>query len=98
MTEEFNSLVDNKTWDICELPAHKKSSSGRWVFALKKDENGGIVKYEACYVARGFNQFFGSDYLKTFAPTAKLSSIRMLLALATPFHCDVFQFDVSSAY
>ena len=40
MTKEFNSLVDNKTWELCELPAHKKSLGGRWVFALKKDENG----------------------------------------------------------
>ena len=45
-----------------------------------------------------FNQIFGSDYLEKFAPTAKLSSICMLLALATLFHCEVFQFDVSSAY
>ena len=73
MTKEFNSLVDNKTWELCELPAHKKSLGGRWVFALKKDENGEVVKYKARYVAKGFNQIFGSDYLETFAPTAKLS-------------------------
>ena len=98
MTKEFNSLVDNKTWELCELPAHKKSLGGRWVFPLKKDENGEVVKYKARYVAKGFNQIFGSDYLETFALTAKLSSIRLLLALATHFHCEVFQFDVSSAY
>ena len=96
--KEYNSLVDNKTWQLCELPAHKKSSGGRRVFALKKDENGEIVKYKARYVAKGLNQVFGSDFLETFAPTAKLSSIRMLLALATHFYCEVFQFDVSSAY
>ena len=98
MTKEFNSLADNKTWELCELLAHKKSKGGRWVFALKKDQNGEIVKYKARYVAKGSNQIFGSDYLGTFAPTAKLSSIRMLLALATHFHCEVFQFEVSSAY
>ena len=76
----------------------QQSLGGRWVFALKKDENGEIVKHKAPYVAKGFNEFFGCDYLETFAPTAKLSSIRMLLALATHFHCEVFQFDVSSAY
>ena len=97
MKKEFNSLVDNKTWQLCELPAHKKSLARRWVLALKKDENGEIVKYEARYVAKGLNQIFGSDYLETFAPAAKFSSIRMLLALATHFHCEVFQSDVSSA-
>ena len=98
MIKEYNLLVDNKTWQLCELPAHKKSLGGRWVFALKKDENGEIGKYKARYVAKGFNQIFGSDYLETFAPTTTMSSIRMLLALATHFHCEVFQFDVNSAY
>ena len=98
MTKEFNSLIDNKTWQLCELAADRKSSGGRWVFALKKDENGEIVKYKARYVAKGFNQNFGNDYLETFFPTAKLSSIRMLLALGTHLHCEVFQFDFSSAY
>ena len=98
MTKEFNSFTDNKTWELSELPAHINSLGGSWVVALKKDENGEIVKYKARYFAKGFNQIFGSDYLETFAPTAKLPSIRMLLALATHFHCEVFQFDVSSAY
>ena len=98
MTKEFNSLVDNKTWQLCELPAHKKSLGGRWVFALKKDENAEIVKYKASFVAKGFDQTFGSENLETFAPRANLSSIRKPLALATHFHCGVFKFDVSSAY
>ena len=98
MTKEFNSLVDNKTWELCELPAHKKSLGARWVFQLKKDENGEIAKYKARYVAKGFNQNLASDYLETFAPTAKLSPIFLLLALATHFNCELFQFDVSSAY
>ena len=87
MTKELNSLVDNKTWQLCKLPAHKNSLGGRLVFALKKDENGEIVKYKARYVAKVSNQIFGSEYSETFAPTAKLSSIRMFLALATHFHC-----------
>ena len=98
MTKEFSSLVDNKTWELCGLPAHKKSLGGRWVFALKKDENDEIDKYKARYVAKGFIQIFGSDFLETFAPTAKLSSARKLLTLAFLFHCEVLQFDVSSAY
>ena len=62
------------------------------------DKNGEIVKYKASYVAKGVNQVFGSGSSKTFSPTAELSSIRMFLAPATPFRCEVFQLDVSSAY
>ena len=98
MTKEFISIVDNKTWQLFELPADKKSLGGRCVFAVEKDENVEIVKYKARYVAKSFIQIFGCDYLETFAPTAKLSSTRMLLALAIHFHCENFQFDVSSAY
>ena len=72
MTKEYNSLVDNKTWQFCEIPAPNKSLGGRWVFALKKGENGEIVKYNPRYVAKGINQIFGSDYLETFAPAAKV--------------------------
>ena len=54
VTIEFNSTVDNKTWTLCELPAHKKSLDGRWVFAFQKDENCENVKYKARYVAKGF--------------------------------------------
>ena len=56
------------------------------------------MSYKARYVSKSFNQVFGSDYLETFAPTAKLSSIRMLLALATHIFCELFQFDFSSPY
>ena len=61
ITKEFNSIVENKTWQHCELPAHKKSLGGRWLLALRNDENGQIVKYKARYAAKGFNQAFGSD-------------------------------------
>ena len=50
MTKDFKSLLHNKTWQLCELLAHKKYFGGRLVFALKKDENGEIVKYKARYV------------------------------------------------
>ena len=97
MKKEFDSLVENKTWELCDLPDHKKALGGHWVFALKKGENGQMIKYKARYVAKGFNQFFDRDYLETFAPTATLSSIRIYFAIAVQFGCEVFQFDISSA-
>ena len=98
MTKQLNSLVENRTWPLSELPADKKNLGGRWVFAFKKDDNYEIVKFKARYVAKCFNQVFGSDCLETFASTAKLSSIHMFLAIAEDFGCEVFQFDVISAY
>ena len=47
MMKVFDSLVEKKTWELCDLPDHKKALDGRWVFALKKDENGQVIKYKA---------------------------------------------------
>ena len=47
MTKDFNSLVEKKTWQLCELPARKKPLSDRWVFALKKIESGESVTYNS---------------------------------------------------
>ena len=85
MTEEIKSLVENKTWKLYEFL--EKSLGGFWVFALKKDQNGEFVMFKARCVAKSFIQGFDSDYLDTFAPTAKLSSIRMFLPLAIHFYC-----------
>ena len=98
MRVEFDALVRNSTWELSSLPPGKKALRGRWVFCIKRDENGHILKYKARFVAKGYGQVYGSDYCETFAPTAKLSTIRLSLALAAHLGCVVFQLDVKSAY
>lgn len=62
----------------------------------KADET--LDKYKAHLVTRGFSQREGIDYEKTFAPTTKLSTIRLVLALAAQFGWKVYQMDVKSAF
>ena len=85
MQVEYDALMANGTWVLDCLPPGKKALSSRWVFAVKKDKDGNIEKFKARFVARGFGQVYGSDYVDTFAPTAKLSSIRIYLACSTNF-------------
>ena len=98
MQREFDALVENGTWELSELPAGKKTLGGRWVFCIKRDESGNILKYKARFVAKGYGQVYGSDYCETFAPTAKLTTIRASLALAAHRGDTVHQIDVKSAY
>ena len=95
---EYDALVKNGTWKLAPLPQGKKPLGGRWVLKIKRNENGEIEKFKARYVAKGYGQVYGSDYCETFAPTAKLTTVRMCLALAAHSGVTVFQIDVKSAY
>lgn len=97
MEDEMTSLKDNDTFTITELPEDRQSVGGRWVYALKDCPEGG-VRYKARYVAKGYSQKEGIDYYETFSPTARMTSLRIMIQLATEFDLYVHQLDVKTAY
>ncbi|GKC85361.1 retrovirus-related pol polyprotein from transposon TNT 1-94 [Tanacetum coccineum] len=70
----------------------------KWVFRNKLDENGVVSRNKARLVAQGYNQQEGIDYDETYAPVARLESIRILLAYACALDFKLFQMDVKSAF
>ncbi|GKB66970.1 copia protein [Tanacetum coccineum] len=70
----------------------------KWVFRNKLDENGIVSRNKARLVAQGYNQQEGIDFDKTYAPVARLESIRILLAYACALDFKLFQMDVKSAF
>nr|CAD1818496.1 unnamed protein product [Ananas comosus var. bracteatus] len=80
--EEVRALEKNGTWEITELPRDKKSIRCKWIFTIKYKANGNVDRYKARLVAKGFTQSHDVDYHETFAPVAKLNTIRVLLSLA----------------
>eukprot|EP00253_Pinus_taeda_P004464 PITA_04464 len=98
MEAEFQSLQNNQTWTLSDLLVGKKPINCKWVYKVKYKTDGTLDKYKARLVARGFSQKEGIDYEETFAPTAKMSTIQLVLALAAQFNWKVHQMDVKSAF
>ena len=95
---EHKSLVENGVWDLVSLPPGQTIVSGKWHYALKYNKDGQISRYKARFVARGFTQVFGKDYSETYSPTARLSTIRTMLACAAQDRSMVYQMDIKTAY
>ena len=97
MSDEYESLKENNTFDLVPLPEGKKLLNGRWVYAMKEGPDGEEI-YKARFVAKGYSQTYGTDYFETFSPTAKMSSVRILMQLAAEFNLTVHQMDVKTAF
>lgn len=98
MLSEINSLNENKTWDLVNLPDGRKALPCKWVFRLKTNPDGSIDKFKARLVIKGYSQQKGIDYDKTFSPVARLSTIRAIIAIAAQENLNLRQFDVATAF
>lgn len=98
VSAELKSLDEARTWDIVQRPKNKNIVSCKWVFKIKRNAAGEIDKYKARLVARGFTQVYGVDYYETYAPVARLASLRLILAVAARQDWDVDVFDFHSAF
>jgi hypothetical protein len=98
MVEEYDSIVKNSVWDIVPRPIDKSVVGLRWIYKVKQAADGGVEKYNSRFVARGFSQIEGIDYGETFAPIARYSSIRSILALSAQMGSRIHQMDVQTAF
>ena len=80
--EEFSSLHKNNTWELIDLSPGRKLVQRKWVLKTKFAADGSPLKYKARLVAKDYSQVHGIDYNETFAPVAKMDSIRLSLAIA----------------
>ena len=96
--DELNSLVARSTWRPCLLPAGKTALPSKWVFKTKTGPGPLDEKKKARLVVKGFKQSYGIDYDDTYAPTVRMSSIRLALSHAAASGWDIQQVDINTAF
>lgn len=98
MNAEYQSLLQNNTWTLITLPEGKRAIPCKWVYKIKTDSNGEVVRYKARLVIKGFIQKKGIEYNEIFAPVARHTSIRYLLAMAVKYNLFIEQMDAVTAF
>eukprot|EP00253_Pinus_taeda_P001734 PITA_01734 len=98
MVEEYESIMKNSVWEEVQRPEGKSVADLRWIYKVKHVADGDIEKCKARFVAKGISQIEGVDYEETFAPVARYSSIRSILALVAQMGWKIHQMDVKTVF
>ena len=91
-------IMSNGTWEITDRPIGCKPIGCKWIFKKKSRPDGTIKKYKARLVAKGFTLKEGEDFFDTYSPVARITTIRVLLALAASYGLHVHRMDVKTAF
>nr|GEY21420.1 retrovirus-related Pol polyprotein from transposon TNT 1-94 [Tanacetum cinerariifolium] len=98
MQEELNEFERLEVWELVPRPDKVMVITLKWIYKVKLDELGGILKNKARLVARGYRQEEGIDFEESFAPVARLEAIRIFLAYTAHKNLVVYQIDVKTAF
>ncbi|KAG7598815.1 GAG-pre-integrase domain [Arabidopsis suecica] len=98
VSDEIVSLENLGTWTVEDLPPGKKALGCKWVFRLKYKSDGTLERHKARLVVLGNNQTEGVDYSETFAPVAKMVTVRAFLQQVASLDWEVHQMDVHNAF
>lgn len=83
MQLEYNSIVKNGTWNLCDLPPGKKAAGTKWVYKLKHKPDASVDRYKARLMEKGYAKKKGIDFDETFASNCCMTTSHSICALAT---------------
>lgn len=98
MQDEIQSLENNHTWELVELPKDKRVIGCKWVYKIKYKADGEDDRFKARLVAKGYNKKEGLDYQETFSPIIKMITVRVVISLPAAHHWQIHHMDVFNAF
>ncbi|GJS62413.1 putative ribonuclease H-like domain-containing protein [Tanacetum coccineum] len=98
MQEEIHEFERLDVWILVPCPDNILIIPLKWIFKIKLDEYGDVLKNKARLVAKGYRQEAGIDFEESFAPVARLEAIRLFIAHAASMNMVIFQMDVKTAF
>ncbi|GJX17444.1 zinc finger, CCHC-type containing protein, partial [Tanacetum coccineum] len=98
INDEMDSIMGNNTWVLADLPPGCKPLGCKWIFKRKLKLDGTVEKFKARLVIHGFKQKLGIDYFDTYALVACISTIRLLIAMASIHSLIIHQMDVKTTF
>ena len=98
VNSEIESILQNHTWELVDLPLGSKPLGYKWIFKKKIKSYGSIAKYKARLVVKGYRQKEGLDYFETYSSVTRITSIRMLIVIASLNNLEIYQMDVKIAF
>ena len=98
VNSEIESIMQNHTWELVDHPPGSKPLECKWIFKRKMKTDGSIDKYKARFVAKGYKQKECLDYFDTYSPVTRITSIRMLIAIAALHNLEIHQMEVKTTF
>ena len=89
VNSEIESILQNHTWELVDLPPSCKPLGYKWIFKRKLKADGSTNKYKARLVVKAYKQKEGVDYFDTYLPVTRVTSIRMLMAIAALHNLEI---------
>ncbi|CAI7847162.1 unnamed protein product, partial [Closterium sp. NIES-54] len=96
--EEYDSLLENETWELCELSPGKKAIYSKLIFRHKYGPDGELTRYKSRLLAKVFQQTKGKDFDEIFAPVGKGTTLRVMLGTAANRGWRIKQMDIKTSF
>jgi hypothetical protein len=98
MDEEMATLDANATWELVALLKDKKAIGCKSVYKVKHNADGSVSRYKARLVAKDYAQTYGIDYEETYSPVAKMTTVRIIIAMVVAKGWSLHQMDVKNVF
>lgn len=98
MTQEFEVLYANDTWELVTLPKGKNTVGCKWVYKIKHRVDRSVERFKVRLVVKGYTQQAEVDYTENFSPVVKMTTVRTLICLVVKRVWNLYQLDVNNAF